>query len=256
MQDDRYQAWLTQRKSRHTFREIMFCLEGTALQHVAGTTYRCTPGTALLIDEGEIHADGYPADQRAFTHLWIMELGTRSAIANIYHQSNRHGEQQEVPIVLTQAEFDPVIRCWDAVKAPSAWMTPGICRTALLAAVFTLVFRVLDAWNKAETNHQGEERHRAMISNAQAYAAEHLDSANSLKAIAHLAGYSQYHFSRLFRQYSGQTIHDFVTSCRQKQARELLNQGMLSKQIASKLGFSSPSAFSNWLKRNRLTGHR
>ena len=66
----------------------------------------------------------------------------------------------------------------------------------------------------------------------------------SLDAVAAAAGFSKFHFSRLFKQYTGFTFCDYIRHRKIKIAEELLNQSDLSvTEIAMQSGFVSLSTF-------------
>lgn len=65
------------------------------------------------------------------------------------------------------------------------------------------------------------------------------------ESLARLVGLSRGHFMRAFRQSTGHTVHDHVERLRIDRAKHLLAQADVPlKQIASQLGFATPSSFS------------
>jgi AraC family transcriptional regulator len=78
----------------------------------------------------------------------------------------------------------------------------------------------------------------------------HLDQDIPLDALAQQAGFSAYHFARLFRQTTGTSPHQFVLSRRVEHAQQLLGRrdGSLA-EIALACGFASQSHFTQVFKR-------
>jgi AraC family transcriptional regulator len=71
-----------------------------------------------------------------------------------------------------------------------------------------------------------------------------------LDALAHAAGLSPRHFSRVFREAFGCTPHHYVAAHRLDAARRLLlTPGVAVAQAADQLGFATPAAFSRWFTR-------
>lgn len=68
----------------------------------------------------------------------------------------------------------------------------------------------------------------------------HLDDEIRLGDLAALAGLSEFHFHRMFRESCGMTPHDWVTQFRILRAKDLLGQMPMS-QVAMSCGFSSQS---------------
>ena len=71
----------------------------------------------------------------------------------------------------------------------------------------------------------------------------------SLEMIADASGFSKYHFSRLFKQYTGFTFCDYLNYRRIKQAEELLTKQDYSiTEVAIRSGFTSISTFNRLFK--------
>ncbi len=75
-----------------------------------------------------------------------------------------------------------------------------------------------------------------------AYIREHLSEPLSLDTLAQQVGFSPYHFSRLFRQVQGTSLHQFVLRQRLQRAQQLLEQTeMPLAQVALACGFTHQS---------------
>ncbi|MBA3686750.1 MAG: helix-turn-helix transcriptional regulator [Planctomycetes bacterium] len=73
----------------------------------------------------------------------------------------------------------------------------------------------------------------------------------SIEHLARIAGYSPFHFTRVFRKRTGRTVHQYVDECRRRAYRDLRAQSFPHRAIAERLGFSCASAFSRWLRGQR-----
>ncbi len=72
----------------------------------------------------------------------------------------------------------------------------------------------------------------------------------SLKVAAQVAGYSQYHLSRTFRNELGYGLPEFVERCRVEMALKQINSGSRDfNEVAIASGFATPSAFREALKK-------
>lgn len=72
----------------------------------------------------------------------------------------------------------------------------------------------------------------------------------TLDMVADYAGLSKYHFSRLFKQYSGLNYYDYLCACRIKKVEHLLSRSELSiTDVAFQTGFSSISTFNRIFKK-------
>ena len=70
-----------------------------------------------------------------------------------------------------------------------------------------------------------------------------------LDNIADEAYFSKFHFIRLFRSIYGKTPHQYLTSVRMEQAKQLLRSGVASKEVAFRVGFESIPSFTGLFKR-------
>lgn len=72
----------------------------------------------------------------------------------------------------------------------------------------------------------------------------------SLETMAHMVGFSKYHFSRLFTEYTGHTFCDYINLRKIKAAEYLLLNDELSiTEIAMQSGFSSIATFNRLFRK-------
>jgi AraC family transcriptional regulator len=78
---------------------------------------------------------------------------------------------------------------------------------------------------------------------------DHAGKSLTLETLAQEAGFSAYHFARLFRQTTGETPHHFVLRQRIERARQLIAETNLPlAQIAQESGFANQSHFTRVFK--------
>lgn len=81
------------------------------------------------------------------------------------------------------------------------------------------------------------------------YIHEHCTENLSLDSVADLAGFSKYHFSRLFKNFTGLSFYKYLNKKRIEHAAELLVDPSLSiTEVALQSGFTSLSAFIRMFK--------
>lgn len=77
-----------------------------------------------------------------------------------------------------------------------------------------------------------------------------LSGALEIGQLAHSACYSPYHFQRIFKQITGESVHDYIRRCRLEWAANLLiyNPNTAIIEIAAECGFHSNAAFNHAFK--------
>lgn len=77
------------------------------------------------------------------------------------------------------------------------------------------------------------------------YLGNHLDQSLKLEELAKVACFSEFHFHRIFRAMTGETLNDFTNRLRlEKAARLLKRTRQTATEIALECGFSSSATFS------------
>jgi AraC-like DNA-binding protein len=250
--DKSYDEWLETAAQKHRHREILFCLTGETREAFNGRIYRCLPGTVFLFDADEGHACGYPGETGSFLHLWIMLLNGSSVCRFYCREDGSLPESKNMSFTLPDSERRVLEDVWDRLKAAPERVSPEMRRAALASAVLVILFRAMENWARPKSAPENSRRRADIIAAIQKHIGENLGCGENLDTLAHISGYSKFHFSRLFKESSGQTVHDFINSCRVKKAAEMLRRGALGKEIAAELGFSCPAAFSNWARKNKI----
>lgn len=89
------------------------------------------------------------------------------------------------------------------------------------------------------------DEHTRRINRVIDYLSDHLDTPLKLADLARIACFSEYHFHRLFRAVTSETLNDFTNRLRlEKAARLLKRTGRSATEIALECGFSSSATFS------------
>ena len=85
------------------------------------------------------------------------------------------------------------------------------------------------------------------------YISNHFSENLTLEEVASLAGFSTYHFARLFKQYTNSSFYKFLNQKRIEYAKSLLLDPELAvTEVAAQSGFSSLSAFLRMFKQLNL----
>lgn len=104
------------------------------------------------------------------------------------------------------------------------------------------------AFDSSSQNSKKREYIRKFLTIIEFIDTHYADNLN-LEAIADASGFSKYHFSRLFKQYTGFTFCDYLNYRRIKEAELLLTQQECSiTEVALQAGFTSISTFNRLFK--------
>lgn len=94
----------------------------------------------------------------------------------------------------------------------------------------------------ANRQAKASDRHGEAVSRVQAHVFANLSGRLELIELAALAGMSPYHFARVFKARTGQSVHQFVLESRLEGARGRLSRSSAAiSEIAKQTGFSSQS---------------
>src|SRR5690606_27404230 len=95
-----------------------------------------------------------------------------------------------------------------------------------------------------------QEDYSIRINRVFEYIDENLNSDLSLETVAALAFFSPFHFHRIFKFITDETLNKYVTRRRiEKSALDLLHKNITATEISHNLGYSDISSFSKAFKK-------
>ena len=245
--------WSRAHAHGHPNPEFLVVLKGTGLHGYQGALYPCAPGTVFFFDSFEEHDLGYPRGTPDADHLWISILEERifAFILSLRNGVWRPGQRVRCVLSSQRAGFVPTAFLQDKVEAlPAEWR-----RARILAALQGIVVKLVEEGfeDEEEPSDRGEF-HAQVIEAVQQHIRETAGRNLTLDSLARIAGYSKFHFLRLFRRHTGQNVLPFINRCRAEKVRRMLDEGRSHKEIGAALGFSCPAAFSRWYGQQKGTG--
>ncbi len=230
--------------------EVCLCLSGEALLHADGAPHRLRPPSLFVIPSGIRHSEGYYRPDRSYRLLWLIlsEPALGGVVVNY-----RPGERWTVlgRFHLHAAGSADLARLVKAGEVPQQF---ALWRSALVAVLGEAHHQLLSRQNQAVA--PALNAHQGLLDQVRAI----LDATGSqpalagapagpvdvtVRQLAQMTRLSERYLNRLFRQYAGQPIHEYLTERRMHQAMELCRRGdMLVKEIALQLGYRDPLYFS------------
>ena len=227
----------------HTDMEILCPTKGSYRAVCEGTTYDLATGDILLIGGCAIH--DLPAAEGAriiFQISWTPVLGL-VGIQTVL------GRLQ--PCCLVTAANFPESYCavhQDLLDICSLYQENKLTsEISIYAKAVDMITRIGNSLQqtKGTADSKGRSRqHNEAMQSVCSYIQEHCAEDISLEQAADLAGFSRFYFSRLFRDYTDQSFHQYLIGKRILCAEELLvDTGMSITEVALQSGFANNAAF-------------
>lgn len=235
----------------HTAIEMIMPVSNFYTVTIGKTTYRLLEGEILIIPPGELHELIAPEDGvrriLLFDFSLISNLRGFSNIASVLNQPRLINEAT-APDILPQLQS-----LFDEITAE--YTSKNTLREAAMYALIIQMFVLLgrkymsteNLFPDVKVNKQKEyiEKFNLIFD----YINNNFMEDISLETIADVAGFSKFHFSRLFKQFTDMSFYDYLNQRRVKEAEKyLLNPSLSITEIALRSGFSSISTFNRVFK--------
>ncbi len=220
--------------NRHENVEILYFKEGAGKVRNGSEIYEVKGGDIAVVNTNCIHCV-YTDTQLSYYYLitdkyFLLEndIDTGSIVFKSIVSDNK-----------TAKLFENVISSYEKKEK----FAVACIRASILELFVNLVLNYID--DKKKSN-RGANSH--MIA-ALEYIELNLGKTLTVDKIASAAGYSKYHFIRVFKQTTGYTVFTFINMRRCEFARVLLERGENSiSEIGEKCGFTDISHFSKTFK--------
>jgi len=233
--------WSRNNPHQHATHELVIPLAGDVVYGIDSGFVRVQLGRVLWFRPGVAHDAGYPPASGNFDHLWVRLLAGQCAVSRVVGVDGRAERDERVRFLLDEAELGVSWSTWFAGSPVSA--QPYVI-LALAAAVLRTVL-------STHTNRAPIVGVAEVVSAVQAHLRSTAGSGDHLEGLASMAGYSKFHFLRVFKRETGMTVQTFINASRAARVAELQAKGMSQNAIASELGFASASSFGRWWRAYR-----
>lgn len=238
----------------HTDIEIIVPVENWYDATVEDEYFHIEPGDIMIIPSGALHS--LKAPDKGMRFVFLLDI---SSIASI-HGFSEVETMLSSPMHVTKTAFphiyDDVHSILAQIRDEYFGKEPFYELTifSLLLNMFVTIGRNqlsnIEAFSGARIYKQQEYVNK--FNNIMGYIDEHYMEDFTLDDIASAVGFSKYHFSRLFKQYTGFTFCSYICHRRIKVAEKLLEQPDLSiTEIAMRAGFPSISTFNRVFRRQK-----
>lgn len=235
----------------HTSIEIIEPVENWYDVTIGESTYRVMPGEALIVPPRSLHSIQSPDTGSRF--VYMLDMTSISGIHGFASIEPVIGE----PILLNRTDYSYI---YDDIMAlikkmrdeyfdqkQFAELSIYSHLLELLVTLGTHRFESLNIFDGMRVYKQKEYTNK--FNDVMDFIDSHYTEDLELEKVAASIGFSKYHFSRLFKQYTNYTFCTYLSRRRIKAAQEYLEKADLSiTEIALQSGFPSISTFNRAFK--------
>lgn len=215
-----------------------YTLKGCGRYRLGDHEYDVPPGYCFLAQVPEDHCYYIPENQQSWEFIYVVCGGEEPARLGV--ELRRSGSVFAIP------EDDQVVKtAWEIIREARESGLDNIYRDSLLAYDFMMKLFQLNATFRAPTTLE-----TMVLAKSRSYCAGHMAEPITVGDLAHAAGYSRWHFSRIFTRVYGKNPHQFIIEQKLNNALTLLKTTRLPlKTIGDRCGFEDTSYFCKVFKK-------
>lgn len=230
----------------HSAMEIIMPMENHYDVEINQISYHINPGEFLLIPPGEMHKLIAPDSGRRFILLFDISLITKlkggTSIQALLLQ----------PLFITKDSYPKIydevyrllLNITDEYFSKNEYAELTIYSLLLSFFVKFINNRIQDEELFPNVRQSRQKEYIKKFNDLLDFINLHYSEELNLESMAARMGFSKFHFSRLFKQYTNLTFNDYLNFRRLKAAEELLANPALSIiEVSMRSGYSSISTF-------------
>ena len=225
----------------HDFHKIIVFISGTVTYHIEGKAYHLKPRDILLVSQGAIHNPeidpSVPYERYIF---WIRDDLSCQELNTCFQKAN-------------DRSFN-LVRADSALQEHLKDLLPEIEQTlqnkhfgdtVLRNALFTQFMIYINRIFLRTSSSPDKKTYSSdtQVEQLLKYINRNLSENLSIDQLANRFFFSKYHMMRKFKNETGYTIHNYITSKRLLMARSLISQGMPVMKAAQASGFHDYTTF-------------
>lgn len=225
----------------HDFHKIIVFISGKVTYHIEGKAYHLKPRDILLVSQGAIHKPeidpSVPYERYIF---WIRDDLSYQELNTCFQKAN-------------DRSFN-LVRADSALQEHLKDLLPEIEQTlqnkhfgdtVLRNALFTQFMIYINRIFLRTSSSPDKKTYSSdtQVEQLLKYINRNLSENLSIDQLANRFFFSKYHMMRKFKNETGYTIHNYITSKRLLMARSLISQGMPVMKAAQASGFHDYTTF-------------
>ncbi|RGS17460.1 helix-turn-helix domain-containing protein [Blautia obeum] len=225
----------------HDFHKIIVFISGKVTYHIEGKAYHLKPRDILLVSQGAIHKPeidpSVPYERYIF---WIRDDLSCQELNTCFQKANDRSFN------LVRADSALQERLKDLLpEIEQTLQNKHFGDTVLRNALFTQFMIYINRIFLRTSSSPDEKTYSSdtQVEQLLKYINRNLSENLSIDQLANRFFFSKYHMMRKFKNETGYTIHNYITSKRLLMARSLISQGMPVMKAAQASGFHDYTTF-------------
>ncbi|MGI5857284.1 MAG: AraC family transcriptional regulator [Candidatus Merdivicinus sp.] len=236
----------------HNFLEIVYIAEGAGQQAVGGREYEVHRGALLFINYGQTHAFRTDSSMTYYNILLKPEFMGKelidsenafSLLSLTAFEEFRLSEAGTSPFCAFEGREMLEIETAAAGMYEEFRRKEAGYRTVLRGYLSVLLAKLFRKMALPDSGAAGK-RQKSLAPEILAYIEEHCCEKLGLADLAQRCFYNPSYFSRIFKEYSGRSLTEFISEKRIERAKELLSATHLTvEEIAARTGYGDRGQF-------------
>ena len=225
----------------HDFHKIIVFISGKVTYHIEGKAYHLKPRDILLVSQGAIHKPeidpSVPYERYIF---WIRDDLSCQELNTCFQKANDRSFN------LVRADSALQERLKDLLpEIEQTLQNKHFGDTVLRNALFTQFMIYINRIFLRTSSSPDKKTYSSdtQVEQLLKYINRNLSENLTIDQLANRFFFSKYHMMRKFKNETGYTIHNYITSKRLLMARSLISQGMPVMKAAQASGFHDYTTF-------------
>lgn len=244
----------------HRQLEVIYLNSGVMDVEVNHRTYTLTTGDLMIIGSNHIHS--YTGNDNEIPPDYYMMIFDPDHLDALIKDKNSYHDLYPILLRMNILRFDEqpellscIKRLMDSINCESQQRQKGYKLQTLshLYSFLVLAARGIDSIAPSPQEVKALQKENDFISAINDLIYNNYTRELSLPEASEVTGYSPYHFTRLFKKYTGLTYKQYLTNFRINMVKEdLYDETLAITDIAYRHGFSSIKSFNRSFK--EITG--
>lgn len=225
----------------HDFHKIIVFISGKVTYHIEGKAYHLKPRDILLVSQGAIHKPeidpSVPYERYIF---WIRDDLSCQELNTCFQKANDRSFNLVRADSALQERLKDLLPEIEQTLQNEHFGDP-VLRNALFTQFMIYINRIFLRTSSSpdKKTYSSDTQVEQLLK----YINRNLSENLSIDQLANRFFFSKYHMMRKFKNETGYTIHNYITSKRLLMARSLISQGMPVMKAAQASGFHDYTTF-------------